>query len=160
MKVNPWIKNIDEGHQPVIGVFSQPIYFLNPKFSRGEDIDKSIFNGYRSFFAATYVKWLESSGAKVVPLIYTEPKEVLAKKISKLNGVLMPGGGGDNIEAGQFILKEVMKNNDKGIFQPLWGTCLGFFRLSSATATNKKFNLFDKCDCMDRSIPLKFTKKP
>jgi hypothetical protein len=48
----------------------------------------------------------------------------------------MPGGGGDNIAAGQFILKEVKKNNDKGIFQPLWGTCLGFFRLSTATATN------------------------
>jgi gamma-glutamyl hydrolase len=116
MKVNPWIKNIDESHQPVIGLFTQPIYFLNPKFSKGENIDKSIFKGYKSFFAATYVKWLEGSGAKVVPLIYTEPKEVLAKKISKLNGVLMPGGGGDNIEAGQFILNEVMKNNDNGKF--------------------------------------------
>lgn len=73
MKVNPWVKHIDEGHQPVIGILSQPIYFLNPKFSKGENIDKSIFNGYKSFFAATYVKWLEGSGAKVVPLIYTEP---------------------------------------------------------------------------------------
>ena len=43
---------------------------------------------------------------------------------------------------------------------PLWGTCLGFFRLSSATAANKNFNLFDKCDCKDKSIPLTFVKEP
>lgn len=72
----------------------------------------------------------------------------------------MPGGGGDNIKTGEFILKEVMRHNDAGKFLPLWGTCLGFFRLSSATASNKNFNLFDKCDCMDRSVPLTFTKEP
>ena len=72
----------------------------------------------------------------------------------------MPGGGGDNIKMGQFILKEVMKMNDHGNFMPLWGTCLGFFRVSTATASNKKFNLFDKCDCYDKSVPIKFTERP
>jgi len=55
---------------------------LNPKYSKGEDIDHNIFKGYRSFFAGTYVKWLESSGAKVIPLIYTDSEEITRKKLS------------------------------------------------------------------------------
>ena len=82
MKVNPWMRRMDEGPQLVIGILSQPLYFLNRK-SKGETIDKSLFTGSKSFSAATHVKWLESSGGKVVPLIYTEPKEVLAKKYQK-----------------------------------------------------------------------------
>jgi len=36
----------------------------------------------------------------VVPLIYTDDEATIKKKLSKVNGVLMPGGGGDNIKAG------------------------------------------------------------
>jgi len=50
---------------------------------------------------AAYVKYLEQSGARVVPLIMGEPTEVTMDKLSKLNGVFLPGGGGDYIDWGR-----------------------------------------------------------
>ena len=42
---------------------------------------------------ADYVQYIEASGARVVPIIEGEPQEEIVDKISKLNGVLFPGGG-------------------------------------------------------------------
>ena len=52
---------------------------------------------------ASYVKYLEQSGARVVPLIMGEPAEVTMEKLSKLNGVFFPGGDGDYIDWGRTI---------------------------------------------------------
>ena len=73
-----------------------------------------------------YVKFMEASGARVVPLILGEPEEVTMDKISKLDGVLFPGGDGDYIEMGGKIIAKIMELNDQGHFYPVWGTCLGY----------------------------------
>jgi hypothetical protein len=56
---------------------------------------------------AAYVKYLEQSGARVVPLIMGEPAEVTMEKLSKLNGVFFPGGDGDYIDWGRTIFEKV-----------------------------------------------------
>eukprot|EP00355_Strombidium_rassoulzadegani_P005599 CAMPEP_0168620262 /NCGR_PEP_ID=MMETSP0449_2-20121227/7040_1 /TAXON_ID=1082188 /ORGANISM="Strombidium rassoulzadegani, Strain ras09" /LENGTH=50 /DNA_ID=CAMNT_0008661249 /DNA_START=147 /DNA_END=299 /DNA_ORIENTATION=- len=49
---------------------------------------------------ATYVRFIEAQGAQVVPLIIGEERNVTMEKISKLNGILMPGGDSDYYEFG------------------------------------------------------------
>lgn len=61
-----------------------------------------IFDGYNSYVMAAYVKFMEASGARVVPLIHGEDEESLVK-VRKLNGVLFPGGGGDYVDFGRKI---------------------------------------------------------
>jgi len=58
------------------------------------------FANYHSYVMFSYVDFIQSSGARVVPLIMNEKKEVTQEKLSKLNGVLMPGGDGDYLDYG------------------------------------------------------------
>jgi hypothetical protein len=58
-----------------------------------------------------YIKYLESAGARTVPLVYnkTDFTEVL-DKIDHLNGILFPGGGADEteyVDFGKAIFKKV-----------------------------------------------------
>lgn len=54
----------DANLRPIIGILSLPS-------------EESAWNG-KSYFAASYVKWIESGGARVVPLPYTQPDQVQA----------------------------------------------------------------------------------
>jgi gamma-glutamyl hydrolase len=58
----------------VIGILSQSL----------EDSFKSDarFEGKSSYIMAAYVRFMESSGARVVPIIYDEPFDVIQKKLS------------------------------------------------------------------------------
>ena len=42
-----------------------------------------------------YVRYIQASGARVVPLIEGESEEILLHKLNHINGVLFPGGDGD-----------------------------------------------------------------
>src|SRR5687768_15658996 len=84
------------------------------------------FANYTTYIMTPYVQFMESAGARVVPLIMGEPEEVTLEKLRKLDGVLMPGGGGDYYDYGEFIYKYIKDQNDIGHYYPLWGTCLGF----------------------------------
>lgn len=75
---------------------------------------------------AAYVKFMEAAGARVVPLIWNEPEDVTMEKLSKLNGVLFPGGDGDYEDFGRTIINRLKEYNDAGQYYPAWGTCLGF----------------------------------
>ncbi len=83
----------------MIGILSQQI---------DDDLESDPrFAGYDSYMMAAYVKYLEQSGARVVPLIMGEPTEVTMDKLSKLNGVFFPGGAGDYIDWGRKIFDRV-----------------------------------------------------
>lgn len=45
------------------------------------------------YIAASYVKYLESAGARVVPILHTDSSTELKRLFSKLNGFFIPGGG-------------------------------------------------------------------
>ena len=47
--------------------------------------------GNQSFIAASYVKWIESGGGKVVPIHLYKSKSYYKSLLSQLNGVLFPG---------------------------------------------------------------------
>jgi gamma-glutamyl hydrolase len=77
----------------------------------------------------SYVKYLESSGARTVPLVYQGDMNKILEKIDHLNGIFYPGGGSgqeDFIEMGRAIFMKVKAKNDAGEYYPIWGTCQGF----------------------------------
>uniref|UniRef100_A0A0E0DTY0 folate gamma-glutamyl hydrolase n=1 Tax=Oryza meridionalis TaxID=40149 RepID=A0A0E0DTY0_9ORYZ len=106
--------------RPVIGIVSHP----------GDGAGGRVSNGTAaSYIAASYVKFVESAGARVVPLIYNEPEERLLEKLSLVNGVLFTGGwvkSGPYFETIKKVFQYVLDKNDAGIPFPLFAQCLGF----------------------------------
>jgi len=115
--------------RPVIGLLMQP----------SEDGDVVFGDQY---VPASYVKWIESAGARVALIPYDTPQSTLQTLMStQLNGLLWPGGGSDIdsgpfADAARFMLNEVMTLNSKGTYFPLWGTCQGFEMLCIYIANN------------------------
>ena len=53
------------------------------------------FDGKSSYIMSAYVRFMESSGARVVPIIYDEPFDSIKEKLSHIDGLLFPGGNGE-----------------------------------------------------------------
>ncbi|XP_075272191.1 gamma-glutamyl hydrolase isoform X2 [Opisthocomus hoazin] len=116
--------------RPIVGVLSQECHF------------KKFHKFGRSYIAASYVKFLESAGARVVPI-----------------RVLFPGGGVDLTTSeysrvAKIFYHKALEANDKGDYFPVWGTCLGHEELTYLTSgevllVNTKTDGF--------ALPLNFT---
>ncbi|XP_067673156.1 gamma-glutamyl hydrolase A-like [Haliotis asinina] len=92
-----------------------------------------------TYISAAYVKFLEQAGARVVPVRVKQPKEYYETLLSRINGVLFPGGDRNLTSsylatAARIIYDIVVEANDAGDFFPLWGTCQGFQLLTNLTA--------------------------
>jgi gamma-glutamyl hydrolase len=103
--------------RPIIGIVTQPA-------------DSPLSQFGNSYIAASYVKYIESAGARVVPIFHTLPSTDLVKLLSSINGVLFPGGGasfsGVYWQTITGIWNYALSANDEGDYFPLWGTCMGF----------------------------------
>lgn len=65
--------------RPLIGILSQPGDGMKWSVT-GRRMKEPLPSDYKeSYIAASYVKFVESGGARAVPLIYNEPEEVLKK---------------------------------------------------------------------------------
>ncbi|CAK9325258.1 unnamed protein product [Citrullus colocynthis] len=116
---------------PVIGILSHP----------GDGASGRLNNATNaSYIAASYVKFVESAGARVIPLIYNEPIEVIFKKLNLVNGVLFTGGWakqGLYYSVAEKIFKKILERNDAGDRFPLYAVCLGFEILSMIISKDK-----------------------
>ena len=133
---------------PIIGLMSQP--------SSDSNAD---CGGNCLYIAASYVKYLEASGARVVPINYYSTEEEIDELLPKLNGVFFPGGGASFPQAAQRIFDNIVQFNENGDFMPLWGTCMGFQWLLISASRDQ--NILDpksgQMDSYNYSIPLDFT---
>jgi len=138
--------------RPIIGVFTR----LNR--TTGEH-----------YIAASYVKWLESAGARAVPIhADMTSEEDLRVVFEQINGLLLPGGGdGTSMEAAKLLWEMANTANESGDHFPIWGTCLGFeWMLELASSNNNNDDdAGDKEDIVqsgfvadDVSLVLEFTK--
>ena len=105
-------------NRPIIGVLMQS--------SEGMEFESYGAN----YISASYVKYLESSGARVVPIRNDLTDEETAKIFQSVNGVLFPGGDVDLVTSGYAkvggkILRLAKESFDKGDYFPVWGTCQG-----------------------------------
>ncbi|XP_013870805.1 gamma-glutamyl hydrolase [Austrofundulus limnaeus] len=133
--------------RPIIGVLAQE-KLPGDQFARGF-----------SYIAASYVKFLESGGARVVPIRINRTEEEYTKLFYKINGLLLPGGDVD-IKTSQFsraariFYNLALRANNAGDYFPVWGTCQGFQQLSVLTARK---NLLTQTRTKAVALPLTLT---
>ncbi|PWA53287.1 Peptidase C26 [Artemisia annua] len=116
---------------PIIGILSHPSDGASGRLNDAPNV---------SYIAASYVKFVESAGARVIPLIYNEPPEILQRKLNLVNGVLFTGGWakkGLYVDVVDGIFKHVLKKNDAGEHFPLFAICLGFELISMIISKDK-----------------------
>ena len=119
--------------RPVIGILTIP-----------SEYDQYPANDW-NYMAASYVKYLESAGARVVPVQWDLPLENFTRIMRSLNGFLITGGDSDHVKADnktltpfgvavQNVVNTVIQINNEGVHYPLWGTCMGFQLISCIIA--------------------------
>ncbi|XP_015365718.1 PREDICTED: gamma-glutamyl hydrolase B-like [Diuraphis noxia] len=135
--------------RPVIGILTQEVYWSG--FRKSVPLNSS-------YIAASYVKSIEASGGRVVPVFTNRTTKYYIDMVRKVNGILVPGGGcAFNISSGIGrstneifqIAKIVNKLNDHF---PILGICLGFELLLMASIKGKF--PFSKCKAQNMNLPL------
>jgi gamma-glutamyl hydrolase len=130
--------SITESHNaPIIGILSEPI--INQKNNETEFM-----------IAASYVKWLEMSGARSVAIPFDANVEQINMIFSSIDGLLFPGGAGKILPDSARYLWKLAKGT---IGFPIWGTCLGFEYLIML-ASEDDFILEGGFDAENISLPL------
>ena len=132
-------------NRPIIGVMAQS--------TKGERFEKL----GQSYIAASYIKYLESSGARVVPIMNDLNEDETEKLFYSINGALFPGGGVNFVTSGyarigKQIFNLAKKSYDAGDYFPIWGTCLGNQFLS--VLASRDVNLLSRTDSENYTIPL------
>ena len=108
--------------RPVIGCMAQPA-------------DPDLGGPDRQYLVSSYVQWLESAGAQVVPVLFNQSQADLRLLFGQLSGLLLPGGhcgthGTAYGNASWQLLTMAKQANDAGKFFPVWGTCQGHEQLA------------------------------
>ncbi|XP_036914515.1 gamma-glutamyl hydrolase [Sturnira hondurensis] len=116
-----------EAKKPIIGVLMQGC------------LSKEMKKLGRYYIAASYIKYLESAGARVVPIRPDLTKAKYERLFRSINGILFPGGSADlrksgYAQAAQIFYNLSIKSFDSGDYFPVWGTCLGLQELSYLTS--------------------------
>ncbi|XP_068618378.1 gamma-glutamyl hydrolase-like [Battus philenor] len=149
-----WQEDAAINDRPIIGVLSQEqSFYLHGKYPK---------ENFTSYIAASYVKDIEASGARVVPILIGKNREYYKEIMSKLNGVLFPGGAtyfnqsDGYADAGQHIYELAIELNEAGDYFPIFGTCLGFeLLIIIASGRGEKEN---RIRCYSyTNLPLNFT---
>jgi len=115
--------------RPIVGVLTQPT-------------DGNLTEFGDSYIAASYVKYVESAGARVVPIFHNSTKEELYNVFHSVNAVLFPGGGANLNNtplyyAAEYLWELMETANNKGDFFPIFGHCMGFELISILVSQNQ-----------------------
>ncbi|CAI9088839.1 OLC1v1023282C1 [Oldenlandia corymbosa var. corymbosa] len=140
--------NPNLNYRPVIGILSHPGDGASGRLSNDTNA---------SYIAASYVKFVESAGARVIPLIYNEPPQLLEKKLNLVNGVLFTGGWaktGLYFSTVQTVFKKVLEKNDAGDHFPVIAICLGFELLTMIISQNQ--SILEQFSAADQAATLQF----
>ncbi|XP_069702027.1 gamma-glutamyl hydrolase-like [Periplaneta americana] len=139
----------DLNNRPIIGVLAEEF-----RQRHGHETKQS------SYIAASYVKFLEGAGARVVPVMINETKDYYRHIVDKVNGILLPGGAtyfnatDGYAEAGGELYHLAVEKNKQGDYFPIWGTCLGFELLTYLAANKVEHRT--RCLSYNEASPLWF----
>lgn len=130
--------------RPIIGILSE-------EYSQGVN---------ETFIAASYVKFVEAGGARVVNIRLDRQQKAPLGTLDSINGVLFPGGSvsitdSEYAKLGKVIFQYAKEANDKGDYFPIWGTCLGFELLASLLVPGR--DLLVNCTAYELALPLNIT---
>ncbi|XP_062128219.1 gamma-glutamyl hydrolase-like [Drosophila sulfurigaster albostrigata] len=136
---------------PIIGVLAQELY--------PDSLTATTYNA-TSYIAASYVKFIEGAGGRVVPIWIGRNQSYYEKLLLNLQGVLLPGGAtwfnetlgyGD---AGEHLIRIAKQINDNGTYFPVWGTCLGMELMVLKVANGSETR--SDCNSAGQALPLEF----
>jgi len=116
---------------PIISILTQPATSFEKIIPEASDKYSEI--------VTSYVEWVEQTGSLAALVPWELPWNLLKSQLSKTQGLVLPGGGAELVEFHGInprkitkyqnrlaqIINWVKKENDKGNFFPVWGTCLG-----------------------------------
>ncbi|XP_065204851.1 gamma-glutamyl hydrolase-like [Planococcus citri] len=143
-------RSVKANKSPIIGVLSQELLFRNLE----------LFPASSSFIAASYVKAVESSGARVVPVVINKPESYYRNILNSVNGLVLPGGatfpgdGNPYYDSVKMVYKIAKEMNENGTTFPILGVCLGYeFMLIVANNDN---NILKRCNVTHENLPIKF----
>uniref|UniRef100_A0A3Q1GCL2 folate gamma-glutamyl hydrolase n=1 Tax=Acanthochromis polyacanthus TaxID=80966 RepID=A0A3Q1GCL2_9TELE len=133
----PFSSSVQRNDRPIIGVLAQEVFLPKPNQT--------------SYIAASYVKFLEAAGARVVPVILCV--------VFLVDRILYPGGGVSIISSGyeraaKIFYELAIEANKRGDYFPVWGTCLGFEQLTYLTSGKVTLS---HTDTSGVALPLVFT---
>ena len=69
--------------RPIIGILSQEL---------GSSLEEVYGDNYTSYIGAAYIKYIESAGARAVPILINQTDEYYEMIFNSVNGLLIPGG--------------------------------------------------------------------
>lgn len=138
--------------RPIIGIVTQKV---TKKFT------PMVAIAHDTYIASSYVKYIESAGAQVVPILSTYPKKKVMYILKRINGVLFPGGDAPLDDSGyakvtKWIFEKAKQMNDDGIYFPLWGISLGFEVLSVLGSGDQLENILSDFDAENVAAPIIF----
>jgi len=136
--------------RPIIGILTQP------DASEGGE-----------YIAASYLKFVESAGARAVPVRFKADEAELRRTFNAINGLLLPGGAADlepghkYFDASEKLFGWALEANKKNTVFPIWGTCLGFEQLNvlAAGSNYTVLKASGDYDAEDFPAPVHFTDK-
>jgi gamma-glutamyl hydrolase len=132
--------------RPVIGILTQPYH---------HDHDRKY--GTHDMVAASYVKWLESAGARSIPIPYDADDELVDEILTQVNGVLFPGGSAELPKSAHRVWQMAQQYNQNGTYFPIWGTCLGFEFMMMLAAKNGPSVIENGYKATNISLPLQYS---
>ena len=103
-----WQSDMLSEQGPIIAVMAQP------------------YGNVPDYLPASYVKWLELGGARVVPVMYEATDREVDTIFANTNGLLLIGGAAPICSAARRFLSNAVEAAKAGDAYPIWGTCDGF----------------------------------
>ncbi|XP_052419809.1 gamma-glutamyl hydrolase isoform X2 [Carassius gibelio] len=141
------VKLPQRNDRPIIGILTQ-------------EVDNESMRKFgKTYIPSSYVKYIESGGARVVPIRLNQSLAEHEQIFRSINGLLLIGGAVD-LQTSEFAhtagiyFRLALKANDEGDYFPIWGTCLGFQLLTVLVAGE---NLLSKTTAENVTYPLNFT---
>lgn len=135
--------------RPVIGILTQLV---------SDDVMKPFG---RTYIPASYVKYIESGGSRVMPIRLTLTTTEYENIFKKINGLIFIGGAvdlemSDFARVAKIFYKLALTANDAGDFFPIWGTCMGLQLLTVLVAGE---NLLSNTSAENIALPLNLTRE-
>ncbi|KAL9906131.1 lethal (3) 72Dr [Glossina fuscipes fuscipes] len=145
-------------YSPLIGILCMDI---------AQELQRKYGDDIHSYISAAYVKYLESMGARVVPIWINQKRRYYEGIMKKVNGILLPGGAvflddskctknlrNDCVQSSKFIYEIAEEMNKDGKYFPLWGTCLGYQLMLLHSIKGNSNDIRIECKKMECSLPI------
>ncbi|XP_068167466.1 gamma-glutamyl hydrolase [Antennarius striatus] len=136
-----------QNDRPVIGILTQIV-------------SDEVMKPYgKTYIPASYVKYIESGGSRVMPIRLTLTTAEYEAIFRQINGLLFIGGAvdlekSDFARVAKIFFALARMANDAGDVFPIWGTCMGLQLLTVLVAGE---NLLTKTTAENIALPLNLT---